>query len=96
MLSRYPAVEARETDPMKEMVSSVSVTPLRHEDIAVLQQEDPTLSELIMKLRDGMSADTQHFTIYRNALYRKNYGPGREKLLVVPFAVLRLVAFRVS
>ncbi len=87
-LSRNPVGEAEETDPTERMICSLMAPPFQHEEIAVLQQGDVSLREIILKIRDGIAGEDSPFMIHRNALYRKNTGPGKEYLLVIP-SILR-------
>jgi len=83
-LSRYPVGAPEDTDPMEKMVCCMISKPYSHNDVAVLQQGDPSIKPILLKTRDGCPVTSKDFTIHRNALYKRVDNSRSGKALVIP------------
>ncbi len=88
-LSRFPVGTPEDTDPTDHIVCALVGSYHPPQEVALLQQGDPSLRDIILRLRD--SPVDPVFTLHEHCLYRKNVGSGHARLLVVPSFLRREV-----
>ncbi len=81
-LSRFPVGAPETTDPTERMVCSLTCNFYPPKEIALMQQGDPSLRSIILRLREN-PVDGEYL-LYQHCLFKKNRRSGLKRLLVVP------------